>query len=132
ETDPERVVAFMRQNAFATIVSVVDGAPVATHLPLSIARDGDALTLRGHFAKANPQWRSLEQAETLAVFTGPHAYVSPEHYDKHESVPTWNYLSVHAYGPARITAGAATLEGLHELIDQNDAAYRARWDDLSE
>lgn len=132
DADAERVVAFMRRNAFATVVSVQDGAPVATHLPISLSRTGDSLTLRGHFAKANPQWQALGRTETLVAFTGPHAYISPEHYERWESVPTWNYLSVHAYGQARITDAGEALAGLHQLIEQNHGAYRERWDGLSD
>lgn len=132
DEDTDRLVAFMRHNSFASIVSVQGGAPVATHLPVTVTRDGDAITIRGHFAKANPHWPALEQAETLVIFTGPHAYISPRHYEKRESVPTWNYLTVHAYGEARIVDDKATLEGLHELIHQYEAAYQDQWDSLSE
>ena len=132
DEDTDRLVDFMRRNAFATVVSVLDGAPVATHLPVTVARDGDAITLRGHFAKANPHWKALEGAETIVIFTGPHAYVSPGHYEKRESVPTWNYLAVHAYGEARVVDGEATLDGLNELVHEHEAAYQDQWDTLSE
>lgn len=132
DEDTDRLAAFMRRNSFATVVSVLDDAPVATHLPITVALDGDAITLRGHFAKANPHWTALEQAETLVIFTGPHAYVSPQHYEKRESVPTWNYLAVHAYGEGRVVDGEATLDGLNELIHEHETGYQEQWDALSE
>lgn len=132
QSDTEEMIAFMRHNAFATVVSVQDGAPAATHLPLSVSRRGDDILLRGHFAKANPQWRGFEESDTLVIFTGPHAYVSASHYDREESVPTWNYLAVHASGRARLVDAADALTGLHELIDSNDASYRRQWDSLSD
>lgn len=132
ETDTERMFDFMKQHAFATVISVVEGAPAATHMPLSVSRLGDGLILRGHFAKANPHWQGLEYSETLIVFTGPHAYVSAKYYERFESVPTWNYLAVHAHGQARLVEAEESLAGLHELIDQNDPTYRSQWDSLSE
>src|SRR5690606_23062498 len=96
EDDREWQLEFMRRHGFAVVVSVSEGRPAATHLPLTVKVAGEEVFLRGHFAKANPQWRGLEDGEVLAVFNGPHAYVSPRHYDAFESVPTWNYLTVHA------------------------------------
>lgn len=132
DENTDRLVELMRQNGFATVVSVADGAPVATHLPVTVDREGERIVLRGHFAKANPHWTALEQAETLVVFTGPHAYVSPDHYEARESVPTWNYLAVHAYGQARVTDGGATLEGLKALVHDHEPAYQQQWEGLSE
>jgi transcriptional regulator len=124
---------FMRRFSFAVVVSVSEGRPVATHLPLTVKVEGDLVLLRGHFAKANPQWRDIEGSEVLAVFNGPHAYVSPRHYDAFESVPTWNYLAVHAYGEARVSRDpAANEELLYELIGANEPGYRDRWEQLPE
>jgi len=132
EEPTDRLLDFMRRNSFATVVSVFERSPVATHLPITVTQAGDEITLRGHFAKANPQWRALEHGETLVIFTGPHAYVSPEHYEKRESVPTWNYLAVHAYGEAKAIDGEAALAGLHGLIAEHEAAYRERWDSFTD
>jgi transcriptional regulator len=133
EHDLERLADFMREHAFATVVNVVAGVPHATHMPLTLSHDDGSLWLRGHFAKANPQWQALEAGETLAIFTGPHGYVSAEHYDRFESVPTWNYLAVHAYGQARVVADDVALESLlMELVGEHEAGYADRWQRLSE
>jgi len=133
ENDKERLLEFMRRFSFAVVVSVSEGRPVATHLPLTVKVEGDLVLLRGHFAKANPQWRDIEGSEVLAVFNGPHAYVSPRHYDAFESVPTWNYLAVHAYGEARVSRDPAANEVLlYELIGANEPGYRDRWEQLPE
>ncbi len=132
DTDQERVLTFMRRNSFATVVSVRDGSPVASHLPLSVSGDPGEITIRAHFAKANPHWQVVIESECMIIFTGPHTYISPKLYDRHESVPTWNYVSVHAYGTARLTDDAETLAGLHGLFEQNDGAYREQWDSLSD
>lgn len=121
----------MQRHSFATIVSSADGALHAAHLPLTV-HEGEGVCLRGHFAKGNPQWRMLEGGETLAIFTGPHAYVSPEHYDKFESVLTWNYLAVHAYSEARLLEPALVTASVADLVAQHEPAYQNQWDNLSE
>jgi transcriptional regulator len=136
EDDAATMVAFMRANSFVTLVSVIDGAPFASHVPVVVSSAGDAVTLTGHLAKANPHWRAFGAGETLAIFTGPHAYVSPSLYEKRESVPTWNYIAVHAYGTPRAMRYAddpAALErALQHLIAANESSYQAHWDSLPE
>lgn len=136
EDNVETLVAFMRAQSFATLVSVLDGTPFASHIPMVVRQDGGAVRLLGHLAKGNPQWRALGNGETLAIFTGPHAYVSPSLYEKRESVPTWNYIAVHAYGTPRILAledSRQALEGMLEaMIESYDPSYRRQWDELSE
>src|SRR5690554_5802368 len=122
----------MRGNAFAVVVSVGEAGPVATHLPLTVHEVGDEVYLRGHFAKANPQWRGVEDGEVLVVFTGPPEYVSPTHYDAAESLPTRNYNAVHAYGRARtVHDPGANEELLRELVAQHEHEYWSRWQGLS-
>lgn len=136
EDNVETLVAFMRAQSFATLVSVLDGTPFASHIPVVVRQDGGAVRLLGHLARANPQWRAFGNGETLAIFTGPHAYVSPSLYEKRESVPTWNYIAVHAYGTPRILAledSRQALEGMLEaMIESYDPSYRRQWDELSE
>ena len=136
EDDAETLVAFMRANSFATLVSVLDGALWATHLPLVVADQDGHVTLTGHLAKANPHWQAFGADESLVIFNGPHAYVSPALYEKEESVPTWNYVAVHAYGiPHAIAyedAPARMQAMLEAMIDQYDAAYQAQWHSLSD
>ncbi len=77
-TDPAELFAFVEAHSFALLVSTRDGAPFASHLPLLLDRAaGPHGTLVGHMARANPQWRDLDGQPVLAVFSGPHAYVSP-------------------------------------------------------
>lgn len=132
DDDRERQIAFMRQFSFALLVSSGDQGPTATHVPVTVREGEDGLVVGGHVAKANPHWRVLEAGETLVVFSGPHAYVSPRHYDAWESVPTWNYLALHAYGPALVIHGAENLALLAELVEQHEPVYWGRWQGLSE
>jgi transcriptional regulator len=130
------LVAFMQANSFATLVSILDGVPFASHIPLVITIRETEVILTGHLAKANPHWQAFAGAETLAIFTGPHAYISPSLYEKHESVPTWNYIAVHAYGQPSIRR----LDDSHEAIEQMlaqmigtyDPGYQAQWQSLPE
>src|SRR5262245_24231491 len=90
ETDPGKLHDFIEQHSFGTLVSQVDGLPFATHLPFLLERtSGPHGTLVGHTAQANPQWRELAGQTTLAIFSGPHAYISPTWYEAEQVVPTW-------------------------------------------
>lgn len=126
-TDPAILYPFMHHNNFATLVSQHDGALVATHLPLLV--DGERGILSGHFARANPQWKSVAQQEALVIFGGAHTYISPTWYANMPNVPTWNYAVVHAYGTPRLIDDTAALRGLlGKLVDQHEAEFDAPWD----
>ena len=132
--DTAAALRFMRANSFAIVVSAADGSPFATHIPVLVTESAGGILLRGHVARANPHWKMLEQErETLAIFHGPHAYISPGLYASRESVPTWNYAAVHAYGQARIFHEAEPLtEVLLETIAQFEQAYLEQWRGLNE
>lgn len=139
EGNRETLLAFMRANSFAIVVSQIEGVPFATHIPVGIEERGDSIVLTGHVAKANPHTAAFEsESETpsLVIFAGPHAYVSPSAYEVRESVPTWNYIAVHAVGVARAIRFAdapetisAMIEG---MIEQFDSGYMAQWQSLSD
>lgn len=129
----EEAVAFMNKFNFATIISVIDSVPVATHLPFIISEKQGTLFLTSHFARANEHWKHIKSNVSLVIFTEPHAYVSPKHYDKKENVPTWNYISVHAYGKARLIEKEAEIAGVLEaMINSFEPEYGGQWDALPE
>jgi transcriptional regulator len=134
--DHEDAMKFMRANPFAILISSTDAGPFATHLPLFVRaeKSDEKVVLRGHVAKANPHWRYLEQQpQCLAIFHGPHSYISPRNYTVHESVPTWNYGAVHLYGNAQVFSSPEALQGvLHELIHTFEPAYAEQWAGLDE
>lgn len=136
EDDTQVLVEFMRANSFAILVSTLDGRLWASHVPLVVAVQDGVVTLSGHLAKPNPHWQGFGADEALVIFNGPHAYVSPSLYEKRESVPTWNYIAVHAYGVPRAVHYDQTPERvqamLEGMIDQYDAAYQAQWESLSD
>jgi transcriptional regulator len=136
ENDLDKLVAFIRANSFATLVSICNGVPFASHIPLVVTVEADVVKLTGHLAKQNPQWQDFAAAESLAIFTGAHAYISPTLYEKPESVPTWNYIAVHAYGiPKIITLADAPelmLETIDKMVDNYEATYQKQWHGLSD
>ena len=97
--DRATLLETMRSYPFAILFGpAADGAPTATHLPLLVKDEGEHGLIEGHFARANPHWQALAGRETLVVFPGPHSYVSPSLYAEELSVPTWNYIAIHAHG----------------------------------
>jgi transcriptional regulator len=96
--DPEKIYSFIRRYSFGILVSN-NGSLQASHLPFLLEESNqDKVVLISHMAKANDQWKSLENQEVMTVFNGPHAYISPAWYEAKEVVPTWNYAAVHVYG----------------------------------
>ena len=132
-TDRNEIVDFMNQFSFATIISARNNLPVATPLPFLINIKDEQITLTSHFAKANDQWKDIENNQVLIIFSEPHAYISPVNYDKVLNVPTWNYISVHAYGKGKlITESEKVAEILEATIDNYESAYRQQWDNFPE
>lgn len=130
-TDKAEAISFMKQYNFASIVTAKDNIPTATHLPFTISQKEEKLVLKSHFAKANPQWKEIEENLCLVIFSEPHAYISPKHYDKEQNVPTWNYVAVHAYGKGTIiTDTDKSFELLNSTIDFFDKTYKDQWDKL--
>jgi len=125
ETDPQRIAALIEANPFGMLITTADGAPFVTHLPFLYEGAADSQgRLLGHVAKANPQWRHFASGqEVLAVFQGPHAYVSPAWYAS-PGVPTWNYAVVHLRGRPRLIESAAALEALLERLTHAHEMHR--------
>ncbi len=109
----------MRDHSWALLMTSDEtGAPIATHMSLLWRADGTPHgSLIGHMARANAHWTLFERpADSLALFWGPHAYVSPTWYSPGAKVPTWNYVTVHAYGrPQILTETPMVLRVLSEL-----------------
>jgi transcriptional regulator len=118
EKDVEKIHAFIRENSFAILVSVMDGLPVATHIPLLLEKDEQGRDLLvGHISRGNEQKLSfVDNTKVLAIFPGPHAYVSPRWYTQ-INVPTWNYISVHMYGTLTVMEEEELKAALSRLVD---------------
>lgn len=121
EPDLTRLHDFIEQNSFGVLASQVDGQPFASHLPFLLDRAaGPHGTLVGHMARANPQWREAAGQTALAIFSGPHAYISPTWYEAEQVVPTWNYTAVHAYGQVEVVEDKGALL---EIVQRSVRVY---------
>ena len=118
----------IRQHSFATLVSNGENGLVATHLPILLdPTRGANGTLIGHVARENPHWRNFgeeQREDSLAIFQGPHAYISPTWYTTPYAVPTWNYVAVHAYGRPRLIEDQA---GLYRIVAETVRVYEAQF-----
>lgn len=110
----------IEKHSFATVISTHEDVPFASHLPLTLDRDQGVLY--GHFARANPQWSDVLQQHVLAIFHGPHCYISPSWYETNKSVPTWNYVTVHVYGRIHFLNNDELLESLRNMVGKYEHA----------
>jgi transcriptional regulator len=137
-TDRGLLIEAMRRYSFAILLGGkaeghAEEPLTATHLPLVVKDDGKHGLLEGHFARANPHWKALAGREVLVVFPGPHSYVSPGLYIETLSVPTWNYIAVHAHGIMSLVEDNAGKEALlGGLMEAHEPGYAHRWLDMPE
>jgi len=129
--DRAELVAFMRANGFAVLVTGTGGALHASHLPVRILETNEKIILDMHMAKNNPQWKEFFDDEVMVVFAGPHAYVSPRWYEEKERVPTWNYAAVHAYGiPVLVSEKSKKYASQRRLVADMDPQWLPQFDAL--
>ena len=129
-TDPAKLAALIESNSFATLVSKDADSLFASHLPfLYRPAQGAHGTLLSHMARANRHWKLFETGgESLVIFTGLHAYISPTFYAAEVAVPTWNYANVHIYGIAKIVESDTGLDAiLDETISKHESGCTAPW-----
>lgn len=130
-TNDDQAISFMQKYSFGTIVTSDNDRPVASHLPFLVQKNENAILISSHFAKANPQAESINGQAVLIVFSEPHAYISPRHYEKEHNVPTWNYISVHAYGKCRLVEEEKSkFDLLERTILNYEEAYQEQWNKL--
>jgi transcriptional regulator len=131
ESRPEILLQIMRENSFATVVTAAGGVPFVSHIPVLIDHDGNVpggIKIRVHVARANPHGDQLAAGEqVLAIFHGPHAYVSPSWYEDPGNVPTWNYVTVHATGRARPLDRSELRALLDDLVALHERAAPTPW-----
>lgn len=134
EKDRAKLVEFMKEYNFATLVNSAKKRYWATHLPFLIEESGGGIYLKAHMAKANPQWANFKpDEEVLVIFQEPHAYISPKLYEEQVSVPTWNYIAVHAYGVPQIMP---SIEERISLLEDSfkvfESSFKDQWNTLPE
>lgn len=127
ESNVTRLHALIHAYNFSTLICARQDDVEVSHLPLLL--DARRNVLIGHMARANPQWRMFSpEQDVLAIFHGPHHYVSPRWYASHPSVPTWNYAVVHAYGRPRLIEERGLLEPLvRNLAVHHEAGETHPW-----
>jgi transcriptional regulator len=135
ETRNEVLIEHIERHEFGLLVSHGKAGLIASQIPFLVERRDSRIYLQGHLAWANPQLADLDPAEeALAIFEGPHAYISPNWYEPGPAVPTWNYATVHAYGNARAIADPDWLRGfLRRLTERHEGREPAppwRMEDL--
>lgn len=134
QTQVDEVERFLKENAFGILISQGTKRPVATHIPMELEKDKEGQSwLVGHVAKANPHWQDFDKhPEVLAIFNGPHAYISSSWY-REEEVPTWNYIAIHVQGHLERLNENQLLDSLHKLVNKYEAKSKVpiRLQDLS-
>lgn len=119
ETDLDRIAALVTANPFGVLVTHSARGPDASHIPFTVARDGEALVLDAHLAAANPQCADIG-GPALAIFSGPHAYISPGWYRTQPAVPTWDYAAVHVHGVLEPVTDRAPMAAMLRDLGRDD------------
>jgi len=137
EKDRETVLQFMRQHPFIFLTGCdKDSKPVATQVPVFIDENEGKLFLTGHMMRQTDHHKAFEQNNNvLAVFTGPHTYVSATWYDNPHQASTWNYMSVHAKGVINFQNENSLVSVLRRLTlhyENNNPTSSTIFDNLPE
>jgi transcriptional regulator len=129
ETREAVLLEHIERHDFALLTTHGESGMIASQVPFLTERRDGQIYLQGHLARGNPQCLDIYAGgEALAIFTGPHAYISPSWYEMGPAVPTWNYASVHAYGACRAMDDAGWLRGLlRRLSERHEAREAAPW-----
>lgn len=134
ESDREKVISFMRAHPFVVLCGVdTQGHPVATQVPVFIDEKDGEIFLSGHIMKSTDHHKAFEvNPKVLALFTGPHTYVSASWYSEPKTASTWNYITVHARGEMRYTDHQALLDILKRTTDhfENNPHSPSNFDQL--
>jgi transcriptional regulator len=133
EDDVDVLHKTMREIGAGTLVSTGPDGLIASHVPIELSADpAPNGTIRCHLARPNPQVAAVENGgEAMLIFQGPQSYISPNWYpSKHQTakaVPTWNYVAIHAYGPARTFDGEKLIAHLAAMTDHFEASQALPW-----
>jgi transcriptional regulator len=122
EHDLDRIAALIEAHPFGLLITS-EGGLDASHIPFTLARDGETLVLEGHLAAPNPQCAHFAGAAALAAFSGPHSYISPSWYRTQPAVPTWDYAAVHVHGVLEPMMEEAAVRAMLRRLAAHDPTY---------
>ncbi len=126
--DTNEAFDLMDKNPFATVITVVEGKPFVSHLPLTPKMVGNEIELIGHLARANPHWKSFANSQATVIFHGPHTYITPKWYAEND-VPTWNYSTAHVTGKIELIESHDGIVGcLKELTTHVERRWPSGWE----
>ena len=127
--DRSKLLEFMQTNSFGILFSHTGAEPMASHLPFILDENGGEQGLiLGHMARANSQWKHADGQQVLAIFHGAHAYVSPSWYQEEDTVPTWNYVAVHATGLFKAVEDRTAIEEIvGRITDYYESSQPQPW-----
>jgi transcriptional regulator len=125
EEDRQEILAFLKKNNFAALITFDGEKPIATHTPVEVVESENGWTIYGHFSRANPQKKTFGGQEALLIFHGAHTYISARWYAEVD-VPTWDYMIVHVYGKVREVQGDELYAVLSRLVQDHEpnTSYR--------
>jgi len=129
EEDRRNILAFLKQNNFAALVTFDDEKPIATHTPVEVVESENGWTIYGHLSRANAQKKTFGEQEALLIFQGAHTYISARWYTEVD-VPTWDYMIVHAYGKVREIQGDELYSVLSRLVQNHESNTSYRLEEL--
>jgi len=116
-TSPADVRALVRSAPWATMVSHTDAGLVVSHYPFLLEEDADGISVVSHVGRPDERLHELGRHELVVVFYGPSGYISPGWYDLATGVPTWDFVTVHAYGVPEMLSDDENLRVLDRLVD---------------
>lgn len=125
-TDNQFLKEFILSHSFGTLVTHDLNA---NHYPFLLTEENGELHLYTHLARSNPQWQNINDTACVAIFTGPHSYISPVHYVNKLNVPTWSYTAVHAKCSAEVISDSVKEKELMKtLVALYEKKNGTNWD----
>lgn len=116
-TDADEIKRLIRENPWATIVSMTAGGLVASHYPIVLEEDAEGISIVSHVGRPDEKLHELGEHEILVIVQGPHGYISPGWYENDDFVPTWNHVTAHLYGTPELLGEAENFRVLDDLVD---------------
>lgn len=116
-TDQEEVRRIIRENPWATFVSMTDRGLIGSHYPVLLEEDEPGISIVSHFGKPDDELHRLGTSEIMVIVQGPHGYISPSWYENGQFIPTWNHVTAHLYGVPEILSAEENFAVLTRLVD---------------